>query len=144
MKYQFNDGGRSNYFHGAQAEDCVTRAIAIAADLNYKDVYMRLADGNAKKRGQRSARNGIITRHKWFKDYMVELGFVWTPTMTIGSGCTTHLKDGELPSGRLVCSLSRHYAAVIDGVINDTHDCSRNGTRCVYGYWTLSINNTNR
>jgi len=25
--------------------------------------------------------------------------------------------------------------AVIDGVINDTYDCSREGTRCVYGYW---------
>jgi hypothetical protein len=24
---------------------------------------------------------------------------------------------------------------VIDGVIHDTHDCSRGGTRCVYGYW---------
>ncbi len=29
----------------------------------------------------------------------------------------------------------RHYTAVIDGVINDTHDPSREGTRCVYGYW---------
>lgn len=23
-----------------------------------------------------------------------------------------------------------------DGVIRDTHDPSRDGTRCVYGYWT--------
>ena len=76
-----------------------------------------------------------MTKHKWFKDYMTELGFVWTPTMTIGSGCTTHLRDGELPDGRLVCKVGRHLVAVVDGVINDTHDCSRNGTRCVYGYW---------
>jgi|SRR5262245_25045412 len=27
--------------------------------------------------------------------------------------------------------------AVIDGVIHDTHDCSRDGTRCVYGYFSL-------
>jgi hypothetical protein len=26
---------------------------------------------------------------------------------------------------------------VIDGVIHDTHDCSRNGTRCVYGYYRV-------
>jgi hypothetical protein len=24
---------------------------------------------------------------------------------------------------------------MIDGVIHDTHDCSRRGKRCVYGYW---------
>jgi hypothetical protein len=28
--------------------------------------------------------------------------------------------------------------AVIDGVIYDTPDCSRGGTRCVYGYFSLS------
>jgi hypothetical protein len=40
--------------------------------------------------------------------------------------------------GKLVVSLSRHYAAVIDGVIRDTHDCSRDGNRCVYGYWQFA------
>jgi hypothetical protein len=55
--------------------------------------------------------------------------------MQIGSGCNTHLKADELPSGRLVCNVSRHAVAVIDGVIHDTHDCSRGGKRCVYGYW---------
>ena len=68
---------------------------------------------------------------------MTELGFVWTPTMQIGSGCQVHLTADELPSGRLVCNVSKHQVAVIDGVIYDTHDCSRKGTRCVYGYWRL-------
>jgi hypothetical protein len=63
------------------------------------------------------------------------LGWVWTPTMQIGSGCTVHLRADELPPGRLVVSVSKHLTAVIDGVIHDTHDCSRRGTRCVYGYW---------
>ena len=55
--------------------------------------------------------------------------------MQIGSGCTVHLRADELPPGRLVVSVSKHLTAVIDGVIHDTHDCSRRGTRCVYGYW---------
>jgi hypothetical protein len=56
--------------------------------------------------------------------------------MQIGSGCQVHMRDGELPSdGPLVLSLSKHYCAVVDGVIRDTHDPSRDGTRCVYGYW---------
>jgi hypothetical protein len=55
--------------------------------------------------------------------------------MKIGSGCRVHLRERELPSGRLIVSVSRHMVAVIDGVIHDTHDPSRGGTRCVYGYW---------
>lgn len=68
---------------------------------------------------------------------MQELGFIWTPTMQVGSGCQVHMRKDELPAGRLVVSLSKHYAAVIDGTLHDTHDCTRGGTRCVYGYWAL-------
>ena len=39
MKHHFNDGGRSQYFKGAKAGDCVVRAIAIASGLDYKKVY---------------------------------------------------------------------------------------------------------
>jgi len=45
------------------------------------------------------------------------------------------LRADELPSGRLVVSVSKHLTAVVDGVIHDTHDCSRVEARCVYGYW---------
>jgi hypothetical protein len=68
---------------------------------------------------------------------MKDLGFEWTPTMTIGSGCKVHLKADELPNGRIIANVSKHVVAVIDGVIYDTHDPSRNETRCVYGYWRL-------
>lgn len=141
--FQFNDGGRKDAGFKGSADDCVARAIAIASGLPYKKIYDRLADGNASQRASkhtpkqsRSARNSINTKRKWFKDHMKELGFEWTPTMAVGSGCKVHLKADELPSGRLVVSLSGHFTAMIDGVINDTHDPSRDGTRCVYGYWT--------
>jgi len=45
--------------------------------------------------------------------------------MTIGSGCRVHLTDGELPSGRLVAALSKHYTAVLDGVVHDTYNPQR-------------------
>ena len=143
--FVYNDGGREAAGYKGSAGDCVCRAVAIAAQLPYQEVYNRLAEGNASQRKSkrtgkqpRSARTGIYTTRKWFKDYMRELGFVWTPTMQIGSGCQVHLKADELPSGRLVCNVSRHSVAVIDGVINDTYDCSREGTRCVYGYWRMN------
>ena len=144
IRYEYDDGGRGDHFAG-EARDCVCRAVAIATEIPYMAVYERLADGTANQRASRrtpkqarSARNGIYTKRKWFRDYMAELGFVWLPTMHVGSGCTVHLCAEELPSsGRLVVKLSRHLSAVIDGVVRDTHDPSRDGTRCVYGYWRL-------
>lgn len=65
---------------------------------------------------------------------MVSLGFKWTPTMAIGQGRQVHLVAGELPAGRLVVSVFKHYTAVIDEVIHDTYAPSRDGTRCVYDY----------
>jgi hypothetical protein len=144
IQFKYNDGGRSTLGLKGNTGDCVARAITIASGKPYKEVYDFLAEGNFTQRaskhkvsssGKRTARQGILVRRKWFKDYMRSLGFVWTPTMQIGSGCTTHLRADELPSGNIICQLSKHYVAVIDGVINDTYDCSREGTRCVYGYW---------
>lgn len=145
--WNYNDGGRSDAGYKGDARDCVTRAIAIATGLPYIQVYDRLAEGNATQRsGKRerksksrhkvkTASHGIFTKRKWFKDYMIELGFTWTATMGIGTGCKVHLKADELPEGRIVCNVSKHCVAVIDGVVQDTHDCTRNGKRCVYGYW---------
>ena len=145
MKFVFNDGGRAKAGFKGTARDCVCRSICIATGLPYDQVYKRLAEGNAtqrksrysSKKGKRSARDGINTKRKWFTDYMESLGFVWTPTMRVGQGCKVHLKDGELPSGRLVVNVSRHLTCMIDGVLHDTYDCSRDGERCVYGYWKL-------
>jgi len=142
MQWIKDDGGRASAGYKGSAGDCVCRSIAIASGLPYAEFYDRLAretgSQRAGKRGKcaASARNGVNTRRKWFKDYMSELGFRWMPTMKIGQGCTVHLRDGELPVGRLVVAVSGHMTAVIDGVIHDTHDCSRDGTRCVYGYYT--------
>lgn len=145
MKYIYDDGGREQAGRRGLAGDCVTRAVAIASGLPYSVVYAALASGNAGQRitkrssksraGRRTASSGIDVRRQWFREYMHSLGFKWQPTMGIGTGCRVHLRDGELPDGRLVVAVSRHSTAVIDGVIRDTYDPSRDGNRCVYGYW---------
>jgi len=135
--FSYNDGGRAAAGFKGPARDCVTRAIAIAAGLPYMEVYEAMNSGTATERQQsrRGARTGIKVQAKWFKEYMGRLGFVWVPTMKIGQGCTVHLRADELPRGRLVVNVSKHSIAVIDGVVHDTHDSTRGGTRCVYGYW---------
>lgn len=141
MKWLFNDGGRAAAGFKGSTRDCVVRAIAIAAQEPYQQVYdainavaateryLHLCD---KRKGS-NARTGVLTHT--IRRAMSSMGWTWTPTMGIGTGCRVHLRDGELPMGRLVVNVSRHTVAVIDGVIHDTHDCSRNGNRCVYGYW---------
>jgi hypothetical protein len=144
MKWIYDDGGRAAAGYKGDTGDCVCRAVAIATGEPYQQVYEILAVGNATQRktkrspratGKRTASEGISTRRKWFSDLMESLGFAWVPTMGIGTGCRFHLRDGELPMGRLIVNVSKHMVAVIDGVIHDTHDCSRGGTRCVYGYF---------
>lgn len=146
MMFNYNDGGRESAGFKGKTGDCVCRSISIITGKPYKEVYDFLASGNANQRrgkregrkaGVKSASMGINTKRKWFEDYMKSLGFVWVPTMLIGQGCKVHLKENELPKGKLVVNVSKHFTAVIDGIIQDTYDCSREGTRCVYGYYML-------
>lgn len=149
MTFNYNDGGRAKAGYKGEAFDCVTRAISIASGLSYQEVYDYLHEKaklyNKKLynkphpkmvkeyRAMKSPSNGC--QPKIYEPYISSLGGKWVPTMAIGSGCRIHLKAGELPNGIIIARVTKHIVAVIDGVIQDTHDCSRGGTRCVYGYW---------
>ena len=144
MKFVYDDGGRQAAGYKGKTGDCFVRAVAIATGLPYQEVYdltnkfAKDEKTSKRRRGSSNARTGVhtVTAHKIF----AELGWCWTPTMFVGSGCKVHVKADELPSGRIVCNLSRHFAAVIDGELHDTEDCSREETRCVYGYWAEGDN----
>jgi hypothetical protein len=149
--YVYDDGGREAAGFKGKTGDCVTRAITIATEKPYREVYDALwdhlrdyasehRDRNAKRiqrgRGHRGTtpRNGVSK--KVYGQYLAKFGWKWTPTMRVGQGCKVHLRADELPPGRLIVKLSRHLVAVIDGAVHDTYRDDRDGTRCVYGYWT--------
>lgn len=144
MKWVYDDGGRAEAGYKGKAGDCCCRAISIATEMPYKEVYDIInkygkAERMTKKvreKGRSNARSGVWKETA--RKIMQDLGWEWHSTMQIGSGCKTHLETGELPNGRIMCLLSRHYVAVIDGVLHDTYDSSRDGSRCVYGYFTKS------
>jgi hypothetical protein len=139
MRFSYDDGGREAAGFSGKTGDCVTRAIAIATEQPYQSIYDAI---NAQAKGMRqtkrvrgsAARTGVS--RTVYERYLAAQGWKWTPTMRVGSGCTVHLTPDELPKGRIIVRLSGHLAAVIDGVLHDTFDCSRDGTRCVYGYWS--------
>jgi hypothetical protein len=143
----FNDGGRRAAGFQSRADDCVVRSVAIASGRPYAVAYGEIAEINARMPrtkardharsavGRHTADHGVYTESALFKRYMVGLGFVWTPTMAIDSGCRVHLRPGDLPKGRIIVRVTRHLVAVIDGTVHDIADPCRGGTRCVYGYW---------
>jgi hypothetical protein len=141
-----DDGGRKKAGYKGITGDCVIRAIAIALEKPYKEVYKELQNRTKlygeihnDKVARSIQRRGIAMYHginrNVYESYLAENGWQFKAQMGIGTGCRVHLKKEELPKGRIIARLSRHLVAVIDGVIHDTHDCSRGGTRCVYGYY---------
>ena len=149
LKFKYDDGGRSNAGYKGVAGDCVVRSIAIAANLSYKKVYEDLYQANeifrttsktklARSLKQKNDSPRMGTHRVVLKKYLLQLGWKWIPTMFIGQGCKIHLKKNELPDGTLIVSCSKHITVVKEGILHDTYDCSRNGTRCVYGYWKKS------
>jgi len=146
MEFIENDGGRKEAGYKGSTGDCVCRSIAIITGKPYQEVYDALnllaeteRTGKRKKKKSNS-RNGVyrIT----YDRYLKSLGYKWIATMKIGSGCKVHLRPEELPKGRLVVRVSEHITAVIDGVLHDVYDCTREGNRCVYGYYIKDVENS--
>ena len=146
MQFKYNDGGRAaaGFRQKKHCGDCVCRSIAIATGRPYSEIYaLILYYAKHERTGKRKRR--LSDPEKGVGRYthsrvMSLLGWEWVPTMGIGTGCKVHLDADELPAGRIVVYVSHHFTAVVDGVINDTYDPSRGGTRCVYGYYRPTAN----
>lgn len=130
--------------------NCVAQAIHLATNIPYLEICQVIKEFGAKERKSKyqkhtsksSARTGVYKPTT--RKIMEHLGWTWTPTMGIGTGCQVHLRRDELPLGRLVVSVSRHITCVIDHVILDTYNPDRGGTRCIYGYWMEPCNSEYR
>jgi len=139
MEFQFDDGGRKEAGFKGTSEDCVVRAIATATGIPYEQVYKDInIMGKSERVGSRkkiksTSRNGVYktTYHK----YLLSKGWQWVTTMGIGTGCQVHMRKDELPEDTIIARLSKHLTVVTNGIIHDTSDPSRGGTRCVYGYY---------
>jgi hypothetical protein len=139
MDWIYDDGGSGS----GDLRDCVTRSIAIAAQVDYDEVYERVAeitsnviyeDGStfAEKHGYYEddgmAEVGVPTEaDEKIGDYLAELGFTWH---------RCGLGDDPLPTtGRLIVEMPGHYTTIIDGLVHDTWDCRG---QPVEGYWALA------
>ena len=121
----YDDGGRSLAGYLFQdANDCVSRAIAIATQMPYEIVVDMVDKASHNRRG--SSQSGVYDPAT--RGILTALG--WKKTTT-----KAHLNSDEFPPGRLILEVNRHLVAMIDGVIHDTYDPSYHGSRRVYAYW---------
>jgi hypothetical protein len=126
--------------------DCVTRAIAIAAEMPYREVHNALtlatvqhlyAGSDNDYWGKWDRRRGGVRafdpdhgcRDSVYGPYLKSHGWVHVTPKGM------RLRGDQLPRGRLIVRIHRHLVAVIDHVIHDTHDCGRAGRVRVDGYW---------
>lgn len=129
MDFIWNDGGRSACGFVGLAGDCVTRSIAIATGLVYRDVYQQLG---VESLG--TPRNGVRTdiAAKYLKDRQ------WLHSRV----SATPFTPSTLPLGAVIVHLAKrdgrcsHFCAVIDHVVHDTWDPSSDEHFFVYSYWT--------
>ena len=143
LPFSLHDGGRKAAGFKGHAGDCAVRAIAIAEDRPYREVYDELfAEAKAynakrpvRKRQNASPRTGV--NRVVLRRYLAARGWTWVPTARVGQAPSIRLRPGDLPKHeRLIVNLRKHVAAVICGHVCDTHDPCRDGTRPVFGYWT--------
>lgn len=133
MEFQYNDGGRKAAGYKRNTTDCGTRAIAIALELPYQEVYdaiTKIVRGRLGKRERRIkyASGGTYRRH--VRSFLEPLGWVFRD-FPIGELPT--FADFQGPE-RCIILTKRHYFACIQGVRHDTHQKARTGT--VIGYWS--------
>ena len=145
MEFNYNRGGYTRG-SGLNRGDCVPRAITIATELPYQIVFdelqrrqteWRIKSNSKKAYNKKPHRNKCYmgTYKEAYKPYLEELGWTWVPKMFIGQGFKTYLRKEDLPPGRLIVSVRKHLTSVIDGVLNDTWDCSQDGNKGAYGYY---------
>jgi hypothetical protein len=132
MKFVKDDGGRAAAGYKGEANDCVCRAVAIATERPYQEIYGRLQEMIQAKFGPTKRPRGV--EDQMLQELMKFLSWVWIPTTK-----TTHMRKDELPPGRLVVCVSGHAVAVVGGVIHDTWPSSRYGARFVQGYFKKDV-----
>lgn len=131
-----NDGGRAEAGYKGQVNDCVVRAVAIATEMPYKQVYQRMNIYLDFYAYGRTARQGIPL--PIIQKFMKALGWKYVEAKQYGKHSSMHLNAKELPSGRIIADMKGHVSAVIDGVIHDTWDASNGGETPVNGYWVAA------
>ena len=125
--YQFCDGGRRAAGLKGKSGDCAVRALAIAAQMEYRVAQRLIKEYAAKGRqGSKAIARGVYRED--FDAALRSIGWQWQ-SAPIFPGRKARYYD--IP-GTAILRMAKHYAAVVDGVLLDSWDSSN---KMVYGFW---------
>ena len=127
QNFIYNDGGRKAAGYKGLASDCGARAMSIALGMGYQAAYDHIAHANQKHHGKKSARNGV---DKYiYANVLSVFNWVWKPAPKFEG---RKARCSDMPPGTVIARQAGHFVAVVNGVPQDTWDCS---DKMVYGYW---------
>ncbi len=113
---------------GKKTGDCVVRALAIAEDKNWLDVYDRLCKIGRrlyKMPNSKDSYEDFLTSWGWVKQKM--------PKQPNGKRYTVKMLAEKHPEGRMVIATTGHLTVVLNGDLYDLWDCSK---KSVGNYYT--------
>ena len=116
---------------GKIVKDCVKRAITLATGRDYRDISLEL-NRIKKITGCEKFNNPKNTK------YYIE-NVLGGKKLSFPAEKGKQRMDGfnftlQYPKGIYILRMAGHISCVIDGVINDTWDCSN---KCVYNAWVI-------
>ncbi len=136
MNYQYDDGGRAKYFKAKDVNDCAVRAIAIATQQDYLDVYNSLKALNKGK----SCRNGTpkVVDKKYLADYGATKVNM-NPQTGRGRWHVTTIDKvmKDYPHIHYILQVSKHLIAGQGDTIFDTFD-DRPRDKGIYIMWLIN------
>jgi hypothetical protein len=129
MKFIYHDGGRCKYFQG-NVGDCVTRAFAIALDLDYLTTYELINTISKNKSIQmKTKEKGSSARTGVYPKTIGMIGKHFNLKYRLKKGIIKNIRTKSY----ILC-LNGHLTCVKNGVLMDTHDCSE---KEYYAYYEL-------
>lgn len=123
-----SDAGRSNSKRAKQSNDCTVRALALARNMAYDDVYDMLAD-----LGRKCGKGWNIVEYLNQVPWAEKIAFPAVkgqPRMNPATFCK------QYSTGTYICRVSKHVFTVMDGVVYDINENRPN--RCIYTAWRIA------
>ena len=133
ISYRYDGGGRAAAGFRGKTGDCVVRAIAICAQVDYLAVYRTMSD-HMKRNGYAASGNAYATRERNRKaprrrgqlssrrvqDRVLEAyGF---RKVSLPAGERPTYTEAHHRYGDCIVGTTKHVAAIVDGVLRDTFD----------------------
>lgn len=117
---------------GKHTDDCVKRAIAVAKGMDYKKVQSEL--NKYKKVIGAKKFNSDRNHNKYVENVLNGKKIKPADEMSAEEFCLAH------PSGRFILGLKEHWSSVVNGVIYDSWDCSRQAIYYAYEVQAIGEN----